>query len=162
MKYEVLMRVDMDIGVFSSDWAYCDRLSSYVARMVSHNRMDSLLYSNLFSSAMNELLETVFRSHGAAGTFSCSVSRTANKDRIELTIPCGPEDSKFYRDAISRLERPDVDEQYRSALFAEGALDPDIGLLELAVDYNARLEVEPSEDSAVRLVAELALEEPLE
>ena len=44
------------IDDFASEWLHCDRISSYLARMVSHNRTDSLLYANLLSSALNELL----------------------------------------------------------------------------------------------------------
>lgn len=157
--FEPLFQIDMDIDVFTSNWAYCDRLSSYAARMVSHNRIDSLLYSNLFSSALNELLETVFRAHGSGGSFICAISRLANKDRIELTIPCRAQDTQFYVDAMKRLARKDVAEQYRSALFAEGVLDPDIGLFELAVDYGASIRAEATSENTIRLIADLALEE---
>jgi hypothetical protein len=157
-RFELLVRISMDMGVFSSNWAHCDRVSSYLAKMVSHNRTDSLLYSNLFSSALNELLETACRSHDNAGEFVCSVSRHAEKDRIELKIPCGAAGSSFYRDAIARMSRPDVEELYRAALFNDGPLDPAIGLLELVVDYNAQLAVEAADGGVVRLTAELCLE----
>ena len=158
--FELLLKIDMGIDVFASNWAYCDRLSSYMARMVSHNRTDSLLYSNLFSSALNELLETVFRSHRSGGSFVCSVLRCAEKDRIELTIPCDDDGTEFYRNAISRLSRPDAAEHYRAALFADGPIDPDIGLFELAVDYDAVLSVGETGSNSIRLIADLALEEP--
>jgi hypothetical protein len=157
--FEPLLQIGMDIDVFTSNWSYCDRLSSYAARMVSHNRTDSLLYANLFSSALNELLETVFRAHGSGGNFRCSISRLANKDRIELTIPCKGQDAQFYINAMERLSRSDVAEQYRSALFADGTLDPDIGLFELAVDYDASISVEKTDENTIRLVADLALED---
>jgi hypothetical protein len=157
--FEPLLQIGMDIDVFTSNWAYCDRLSSYAARMISHNRVDSLLYSNLFSSALNELLETVFRAHGPGGSFLCRISRLANKDRIELTIPCKAREAQFYLDAMKRLSRSDVAEQYRSALFAEGPLDSDIGLFELAVDYDASISVETADENTIRLVADLALED---
>lgn len=157
--FESLFSIDIDIEVYASNWAYCDRLSSYAARMVSHNRIDSLLYSNLFSSALNELLETVFRAHGAGGSFVCSVSRMANTDRIELTIPCKKEQAQFYFDAVRRLSQPNVAEHYHSALFAEGALDPDIGLFELAVDYDASIRLEAPDENTVHLTVDLVLEE---
>lgn len=157
--FELLLEIGMEIEVFSSHWSYCDRLSSYVARMVSHNRTDSLLYSNLFSSALNELLETVYRAHGSGGRFVCSVLRLGNQDRIELTIPCDASETQFYMDAMERLSRSDVAEQYRSALFAEGPLDPDIGLFELAVDYEAALRVQSKDKNTIRLIADLALED---
>ncbi|BCH27624.1 hypothetical protein MesoLjLc_75080 [Mesorhizobium sp. L-8-10] len=157
--FELLLELDMDIGVFCADWSYCDRISSYVAQMISHNRIDSLLYSNLFSSALNELLETAYRAHGPNGRFACRVSRCGELDRIELTIPCEGSATRFYLDASKRLARPDVAEQYRSALFSPGPLEPDIGLFELAVDYDAVFRIDAEQDNAIRLVADLSLED---
>lgn len=160
-RYELLLAISMDISVFASDWSYCDRLSTYIAKMVSHNRSDSLLYSNLLSSALNELLETAHRNHGVAGAFACTVLRAGDRDRIELTIPGQSRDLAFYRAATARLSSPDIAESYRAALFSDGAIDPSIGLMELAVDYNAKLSIEPA-DAAVRLTADLILEETVQ
>ncbi len=157
-RFERLLQIELDVDAFASNWSYCDRVSSYVARMISHNRTDSLLYSNLLSSALNELLETVFRVHRPGGGFGCGVSRLGEKDRIELVVPCAASDVQFYQDAMNRLQRDDVETQYRVALFADGPLDPDVGLFELAVDYAARMSVEQAGEGAIRLVADLSLE----
>ena len=156
--HALLLEFDMDMGGFASNWAYCDRLSTYFARMISHNRSDSLLYSNLFSSALNELLETVFRLHGPSGRFVCSVEREGASDRVILTIPVDRETTDFYRNAVGLLNEGDVAARYHQALFADGPLQPSIGLLELAVDYAARFSVEPADGGTIRLVAELTLE----
>jgi len=161
-QFEVLVEINMDIGAFAADWAYCDRLSSYVAKMVSHNRTDSLLYSNLLSSALNELLETAHRTHGPSGKFGCAVLRRGGKDRIQLTIPSQAEGADFYGQAVNHLSKGDLAEHYRKLLFRDGPIDPTIGLLELAVDYNAVLSVEPVGDDAIRLTAELTLEEQVQ
>lgn len=158
-EFELLLAIDIGIADFSSSWAYCDRLSSYMAKMIGHNRTDSLLYSNLFSSALNELLETAFRLHGDDGSLVCTVLRKAGTDRIELTIPCGAEHQDFYRRTMDRVTSPDAAEQYRHALFADGPLDPGVGLMELAVDYNAAMRLETVNGDAVRLIADFALEE---
>jgi hypothetical protein len=158
-QFELLLAVDIGIDDFASNWAYCDRLSSYVARMVSHNRTDSLLYSNLFSSALNELLETAFRAHGSGGSLVCSVLRRGPTDRIELTVPCDDESAGFYAATMARMNRPDVEDQYRDSLYADGPLDPGVGLLELAVDYQAAMTLQPASDKSVRLVADLTLED---
>jgi hypothetical protein len=154
----LLLEFDMDMGGFASNWAYCDRLSTYFARMISHNRRDSLLYSNLFSSALNELLETVYRLHTPTGSFVCAVSRKGASDRIILTIPADAQTAGFYRQAVDVLNEGDVAARYHSALFTEGPLQPNIGLLELAVDYAARFSIEPADGDAIRLIAELTLE----
>lgn len=159
-RFELLLAIRMDIGVFASDWAYCDRVSTYIARMVSHNRSDSLLYSNLLSSALNELLETVHRTHGDEGEFGCAILRSGPRERIELTIPGSREDVDFYGEAIGAMASDDLAERYRDSLFRDGPIDPTIGLMELAVDYDARMSVEALGNGAVRLAAELTLEEP--
>ena len=158
-EFRPMIEIEMDVEVFASNWSHCDRISSYLARMVSHNRTDSLLYTNLFSSALNELLETVFRRHSGGGKFRCNVLRMDDVDRIELTIPIDNSQAAFYTEAVKALHGPMVSDQYRQALFSEGPLDPRIGLFELAVDYGAVFSVEPSGPATLRLVADLALED---
>lgn len=158
-EFRTLLEIAMGADVFSSDWSHCDRLATYVARMVSHNRSDSLLYANLFSSALNELLETAFRAHRDDGEIVCRVSRKGPVDRIELTIPCDEAVRGFYHQAVDAVRRDDVSDRYFEALLADGALDPRIGLFELAVDYKARLSLRSESTRTVRLVADLALEE---
>ncbi len=159
--FELLMRVQLDMGDFSADWSHCDRLATYVARMVSHNRSDSLQYANLFSTAFNELLETAFRNHVKDGQIACAVLRSGAIDRIELLIPCDQSLKVFYSEAVASLARSDFVASYVSALLNDGPLDPRIGLLELAVDYNARLSVQDISAEVVCLVAELTLDTPL-
>jgi hypothetical protein len=152
-----LLEVSIGIEDFSSEWLHCDRLSSYVARMVSHNRADSLLYANLLSSALNELLETVFSHHGPQGEFHCRVKRSGMKDVIELTLPCDEDALRFYNDAAALLQRRDVAEAYQAALFSPGAQDPRLGLLEVAVDYQAQISIVPAGGQII-LSAEMTIE----
>ena len=134
----------MGIEAFASEWLHCDRISSYLARMVSHNRADSLLYANLLSSALNELLETAFVHHGPEGDFSCRVSRAGEADVIELDLPCDEHDIVLlHATAAQRLQQPDLAEIYHAALFSPGSADPHLGLLEVAVDYRARISIVP-------------------
>jgi hypothetical protein len=153
-----LVEVDMDASVFGASWSHCDHLSSYVARMVSHNRSDSLLYSNLLSSALNELLETAFRTHAAPGKFRCRLWRHGAVDRVELIIPCQAEQVQFYLETIAMARRTDAVERYRNMLFSEDSFDTRTGLLELAVDYAAEISASPDGEHAIRLIADLTLE----
>ena len=153
-----LVEISMGIEAFASEWLHCDRISSYLARMVSHNREDSLLYANLLSSALNELLETAFAHHGPEGDFSCRVSRAGNADVIELDLPCDDETLSFFTEAASRLKQPNLAEIYHSALFSGGKADPHLGLLEVAVDYKAQISIQQEKGNRLKLAAELALE----
>jgi hypothetical protein len=156
--FEPLLEIELDMAAFVSDWAYCDRISTYVARMIGHNRADSLLFSNLFSSALNELLESAYRIHAGAGPFVCRVLRRGGLDRVELVIPADDRVRAFYDGVAAELRGDDVREQYRMALFREGAFDPRVSFLELAVDYQARIDAAPAGPDAVLLAAEFALE----
>jgi len=152
-----ILEVSMGIDDFSSEWLHCDRLSSYVARMVSHNRTDSLLYANLLSSALNELLETVFSNHGSGGEFICRIKRSGSKDVIELILPCDDSALRFYTEAAGVLEREDLADVYHKALFSSGKQDPRLGLLEVAVDYQAKISIAPA-GRQLTLSAEMMLE----
>ena len=153
-----MLDIQMGIDVFAMDWLYCDRLSTYIARMVSHNRTDSMLYANLLSSALNELLETVFRSHALTGQFSCRVLRDGVRDRVELRVPCDAVARAFFSETARLVSRNDIGDQYRNVLFSDGPLDPRIGLFELIVDYGARIAVAELGDGGMLLTADLRLE----
>ncbi len=157
--FSLLFELDMPIEGFSSHWAHCDKISTYAARMIGHNRRDSLLYSNLFSSAFNELLETVFRSHHGGGNFVCRVLRDGDTDRIELTIPCDEGLGRFYTTSVASLSDVDREEKYRAALLSDAPLTPGIGLMELAVDYAAEFKISDFDGRAIRLTTDLILEE---
>lgn len=152
-----LLEVSMKIEDFSSNWLHCDRISSYFAGMVSHNRADSLLYANLLSSALNEMLETVFANHGQDGEFICRLRRSGSKDFIELTLPCDESTLQFYSAATSLLQRDDAADVYQSALFSAGEQDPRLGLLEVAIDYQAKISMERS-GNRLTLLAEMMIE----
>jgi hypothetical protein len=156
-QFKSLIEVSLGIDQFSSSWKNWDRVSSYLARMVSHNRSDPLHFSNLFSSALNELLETAYRQNSGTGDFICRIFRDGVTDRIELTIPCEPAEIAFYRKSVAAACEPGAVEDYRQMLFSGGPLDPRIGLLELAVDYAADISIAVVDYCSVRLSAYFTL-----
>ena len=151
-----LIELSMGMDHFSSEWLHCDRLSSYIARMVCQTRSDPLFAANLFSSALNELLEIVFFNHGAEGHLTCRVRRRNDVDVIEIDLPCDQKTLDFYTDVVGSLDRADVTELYHAALFDDGPRDSRLGIYELAVDYQAKISVLPLA-GRMTLSAELAL-----
>ncbi|TRC75467.1 ubiquinone biosynthesis methyltransferase UbiE [Mesorhizobium sp. WSM4307] len=153
-----MIQIEMEIKTFVSAWRHCDYVSTYMARMISQNRSDSVRHSNLFSSAFNELLEVAFRSRHGDGELACRVSRHGATDRIELTFPCVPEERQFYEEAMSQATGTEARERYLNSVSGDLAPSREIVLLELAVDYNAILRVEEADGNAIRLVVDLPLE----
>ncbi|MBD8876690.1 ubiquinone biosynthesis methyltransferase UbiE [Roseibium polysiphoniae] len=158
--FKQLLEIDMDVQQFGSDWAHCDQISSYASRMISHNRKDSLRFANLFSSAMNEIMETAFHARAEKGTLLCALHRCDEIDRIELTLPCDGSAASFFQSAIDLAHADNAEEAYMAELFSESAPDKNLGLLELAIDYNASISLKKLGNESVCLTVDLALEEP--
>lgn len=157
--FEPLIEVAMTTRAFSAYWAQCSHIATYVARAVSHNRTDSTHYSNLFSSAINELLELAYRSHHGEGLLECRVLRKGDMDRIEISIPCAPSHSRFLRSAVADLSEPASETRYLNALASDVGRCPEIGLLELAHDYGADISATVESSEQVKLTVDLRLED---
>jgi hypothetical protein len=156
--FEAMVQIDMEIKTFLSAWMHCDYISTYLSRMISHNRSDSVRHSNLFSSAVNELLEVAFRTRHPSGELTCRVSRQGERDRIELTFPCTHEERQFYKEAVLQIDGPEVKERYLNSVSGDLAPSREIVLSELTIDYNATLRVEETDVDAITLVVDLPLE----
>jgi len=153
-----MIQIDMEIKTFVSAWRHCDYVSTYMARMISQSRSDSVRHSNLFSSAFNELLEVAFRTRHADGELACRVSRHGATDRIELTFPCVPEERQFYGEAVSQVAGSEVRERYLNSVSGDLAPSREVVLLELAVDYNATIRLDDAGADTITLVVDLPLE----
>ncbi|WP_342236945.1 hypothetical protein [Inquilinus sp. OTU3971] len=157
--FEPLIEVAMTARAFSAYWAQCSYVATYAARAVSHNRTDSTLYSNLFSSAINELLELAYRSQHGEGVVACRVLRRGAVDRIEIEIPCAPAHGRFLLKAVEQLSGPGSEARYLNALTSDEGGCPEIGLLELAHDYGADISATAEDHEQVRLTVNLRLED---
>jgi hypothetical protein len=155
-----MIEIDLDVRDFSSNWANCDLVSSYVSRMVCHNRLDSMLFANLYSSALNELMETAFHRHGNDGKVVCRFKRRENSDRIEIDMPGSEDIARFYDDAVALTKRPDKDAIYLDRLFSAEDPDRSLGLLELSVDYGAEFNLTRDQsNNRICLTADLVFED---
>ena len=86
------------------------------------------------------------------------MSRHGATDRIELTLPCAPEERQFYEEAVSHVAGTDSRERYLNSVSGDLSASREVVLLELAVEYNATLRVEEADGDAIKLVVDLPLE----
>ena len=157
--FQSLLSIDIEPHVFCANWANCDQFSSYFARMISHTRSDAFFYSNLYSSVLNNILETVFHIHADKGKLRLRAKRKGAVERFEILIPCNSEVREFYLKTAEDIRTPEVSEIYFDALFSNPLRDRRIGLLELAVDYGAMIFVEQDGDDEIKLAVNFVLEE---
>ncbi|HXV32099.1 MAG TPA: ubiquinone biosynthesis methyltransferase UbiE [Sinorhizobium sp.] len=156
--FEPLIQLEMEMGTFLSDWQHCDQLSSFMARMISHNRTDPVRHSNFFSSALNELLEVSFRGGSPEGRIGCTVYRQGPVERVKLTFPCPPSQRRFYREAVSKTRKQDAYARYLDAISTDLAPSREAVLLDLAINFDAEVSLEERSPPSITLVVDLPLE----
>ncbi len=158
-EFRPLLEFDMDAGHIDEHWTYCDHIANFVARMVSHNRSDPFKYSNLLSTSLNELFETVYRTQKEPGQLHFCILRKGDTDRIELKLPCAGGELEFLLDAVDEIYAPDASENYLGLLFSEDKLDRRIGLFELAINYEARINASTPRKNTLLLTMDIMLNE---
>ncbi|ODR93260.1 ubiquinone biosynthesis methyltransferase UbiE [Sinorhizobium alkalisoli] len=156
--FEPLIELEMEMGTFLSDWDHCDHLSSFMARMISHNRTDPVRHSNFFSSALNELLEVSFRGGSPEGRIGCTVYRQGPKERVKLTFPCPPSQRQFYREAVSKTRKQDAYDRYLDAISNDLSPSREVILLDLAINFEAEISLDEKTSPSITLVVDLPLE----
>jgi hypothetical protein len=156
--FEPLLQFEMEMGTFLSDWHHCDQLSTFVARMVSHNRMDPIRHSNFLSSALNELLEISFRGGSPDGQIGCAVYRQGPMERVKLTFPCPPRQRQYFSEAVSKTRREDALARYLDSISTDLAPSRDTVLLDLAINFDARIRLENGVPPSITLIVDLPLE----
>ncbi len=156
-KFEPLLQFEMEMGTFLSDWHHCDQLSTYMARMISHNRTDPVRHSNFFSSALNELLEVSFRGGSPEGRIGCAVYRQGPMERVKLSFPCPPRQRRFFREAVARTRKDDAYARYLDAISTDLAPSREVILLDLAINFDAEIRLEEDEPS-ITIIVDLPLE----
>lgn len=155
-----LLQLELEASAFAADWRHCDQIANYVARLMSFDRADPFLYSNLLSTVLNELVEIVFFRHQSQGRLRCRFTRDGAVDRIEFEIPVETYHRDFYERAVTHAQSAMVGELYTRSLLGELPPDRGIGFLELAADYGAQIWMEMlPEGRSLRLVIDVRLDE---
>ncbi|MBB3659115.1 hypothetical protein FHX15_004379 [Rhizobium sp. BK650] len=156
--FQPLLQFEMEMAAFLSDWQHCDQLSTFMARMISHNRTDPVRHSNFFSFALNELLEVSFRDGSPQGSIDCTVYRRDATERVKLSFTCPAGQQESYREAVSRTHEKDATKRYHSAISMGQTPNRETILLDLAINFDARLHLEEPAPASITLVVDLPVE----
>ncbi len=155
----LLCRLAVSADSFSMDWAHCDQLSNYLARVVGFDRADTFIFSNLLSTVLNEILEAIFLNHANDGSIVLSLYQSGEDTVIISDIPVDEEANAFYVTTASDIEKGDASEMYRREMIKEKEVSRAIGFYELAADYGARIGVkEQFESGVLRLCVSVQLD----
>ena len=156
--FKPLLELEMEMATLVADWAHCDQCAAYVARMVSHDRHDSIRHANLLSAALNELFEMSFHTRESDGVLRCRFYRNGTIERIELTFPCSAEQRNSYETIVERIGNGLALANYLDVITDDAARAEHAILLGLAVNYDADIELSAQDTGMMTFVVDLALE----
>lgn len=156
--FEPLIELEMEMSSFAADWLYCDQCSTYVARMVSHDRDDPIRHANLLSAALNELFEMSFHTREHNGALNCRFYRSGGTERIELTFPCSAETRGFYDAIVGRVESGQALVSYLDVIADDDVRAEHAILLGLVVNYDANIRLCERDAGLLTFVVDLTLE----
>jgi len=156
--FKPLLELEMEMATLVADWSHCDQCAAYLARMVSHDRHDSIRHANLLSAALNELFEMSFHTRESDGVLRCRFYRNGTIERIELTFPCSAEQRNSYETIVERIGNGLALANYLDVITDDAARAEHAILLGLAVNYDADIELSAQDTGMMTFVVDLALE----
>lgn len=80
--YRDMAALELDAGLFTSEFRLCDTIAEYFASLLSQSFNDPARYANFSSLVINEMIETAFRSAGSTGKIEFSLLRDDTHIRV--------------------------------------------------------------------------------
>lgn len=158
----MIITANFSASGFSKRWSHCHQLANYLARFASANEGDAERYATLLSTFFNELIEAIYRNHARKGDITLAFQRQQDRIVVQAEVPVNEESLQFYRHAAELVSQPDPMGWYRERL-EHDATEEEIcllGLLELAVVYGSRLNIDkPTNGNSLSLSIEFPFTE---
>ncbi|RUM23513.1 hypothetical protein EFQ99_22390 [Rhizobium vallis] len=146
-----MVSMEMNIGMFKSQWQFCDRITEYLSDILGQGHSDPARYSNFLSVATNELIELAFRSTGEPGRISFDLYRSATFNRLRIAFPC-EEASDRERAHAGSAERQPIPEAGSGYLAVKS--DGKVLLRDLAAIFRAAIRIEKHGTQGIQIIAD--------
>lgn len=142
-----MVSMEMNIGMFKSQWQFCDRITEYLSDILGQGHSDPARYSNFLSVATNELIELAFRSTDEPGRISFDLYRSATFNRLRIAFP--------YEEASDR-ERVHAGSPERQAGSEYPVVKSDgtVLLRDLAAIFRAAIRIEKDGTHGIQIIAD--------
>ncbi len=136
------IRVCCDMPGFVADWRRCDQLSNFLAEAFSLAKADPFAFSNMLSTIINEVLETIFYHNAGSGSLMLQLSEERATTVLHAEFAVDDSARSLYERIVTELATHDPVALYEQLLFQVSSVDTrDICLYEIAADYGVRLTV---------------------
>ena len=149
-----MVSLEMDVGMFRSQWQFCDRITEYLSDILGQGRSDPARYSNFLSVATNELVELAFRSTSASGKISFDLCRSPTFNQLKIAFPCEKADEDTSARASEGRPVPGAESEFLLTKSDRAVL-----LNDLAAIFRAAIRIETDGALGMRIIADFPLNE---
>ncbi|MGZ2486396.1 hypothetical protein ACVITL_004981 [Rhizobium pisi] len=147
-----MISMEMNVGMFKSQWQFCDRITEYLSDILGQGHSDPARYSNFLSVATNELVEFAFRSTGELGRISFDLYRSATFNRLRIAFPCEEaSDREQHARARSGQRQPIPD---AGSGYPVVKSDGTVPLRDLAAIFRATIRIEKDGTRGTQIIAD--------
>ena len=120
---------------FRTDWRRLALSSDFLGETAAQ----ACYAQRVVSSAVNELLELVYRLGANSGSAALSVTHRADELELELRLPLDPESARRVSAEVARLNDADPQRLYIEQLGQSQPTSTLFGVLYLMADFGARI-----------------------
>lgn len=132
-----------DMSGFIADWRRCDQLSNFLAEAFSLVKADPFAFSNMLSTIINEVLETIFYNNAGKGSLILQLREENAVTILRAEFAVDDCTRSLYERIITSLSTQNPVALYEQLLFHVSSADTrEICLYEIAADYGVRLTLE--------------------
>lgn len=137
-----------------ADWRRLALTSDFLGETTAQARFAQ----RVVSSAVNELLELVYRLGAGHGAASLAVAHAQERLQLKLNLPLEPKLAAQVLQEVLALRQVDPQRAYIEQLGRDPSTSPLFGMLYLMADYGARIEAS-TDTSGLELRVELSTAE---
>lgn len=148
------IEVRYGLDQFRNDWRRLGLSSDFLGEAAAQARYAQ----RVVSSAVNELLELVYRLGAGSGSAALAVTHQGDELHLELKLPLDPRSCEHVALEVTRLTAADAQGLYLQELEREQPQSPLFGVLYLMADFGARIQAH-TEASGLRLTVQLSTAE---
>ena len=145
-----MVSMEMNVGMFKSQWQFCDRITEYLSDILGQGHSDPARYSNFLSVATNELVELAFRSTGEPGRISFDLYRSATFNRLRIAFPCEEGSDREHARARSSERQPILGAASGYPVESDGT----VPLANVAAIFRAAIRIEKDGTRGIQIIAD--------
>jgi len=148
---------------YLNDWQHCSQLSDYLAQFVSTKQIDPDSFSNLLSTILNEVLESIYHYSKKDGNVIIDIYNQDFCVIVKAAIPVDQQSHSFYNNVLYEINNNNPNDLYSNELkryLAEtdsSTSHTAMGFYEIVSEYGAKIALHENKPDKITLSIQFCL-----